>query len=319
MELKNDDGKLNFLVSINTPFSVSLTGGVVAMHQLAYKIAEKGHNVYTFCEPEFPHKNISVIPSTLNKQEGFVNYWSWELFNYPLHNTISIYPQITRGNPYGTKHTVRWILYDTEIEIEKDYGKDDVYFNYGNFKTFRETPKNKLTIFNYNFEKLYKENFEDRKGFCHIVHKHTPPNGEIIFEQLNSVSLNDWKTRGAYDYLREQFNKYEYFLTYDQKSFYTLAAGLCGCKSIILNPGRSYEFAPNAYSESQDYQNLLTPTEYRLENPIQMFGVAYGWDDLSWANKTVDMVPNHLKELEKIDDKTVDNFIKYWENKIFHS
>jgi hypothetical protein len=31
------------------------------------------------------------------------------------------------------------------------------------------------------------------------------------------------------------------------------------------------------------------------------------------------MVQNYLKELEKIDDKTVDNFIKYWENKIFHS
>ena len=47
MILKNNDGKLNFLVGIHTPFSMALTGGVVAMHQLAYKIAERGHNVYT--------------------------------------------------------------------------------------------------------------------------------------------------------------------------------------------------------------------------------------------------------------------------------
>ena len=71
-----------------------------------------------------------------------------------------ILPQIVRENPYNTMHTVRWILYDTEFEIEKDYGKDDVYFNYGNFKTFREIPENKLTVFNYNFEKLYKEEYQ---------------------------------------------------------------------------------------------------------------------------------------------------------------
>lgn len=317
MTLNDDKDKLNFLVGIHSPFSLALTGGVVAMHRLAYKIAERGHNVYVFCKPEYPHENIRVIPSQLHKQDGFVNYWTWDMFTYPLDKTISILPQITRYNPYNTKHTVRWILYDTEWDIEKDYGVDDVYFNYGNFKTYKNVPENKLTVFNYYFDKLYKENYGDRKGFCHMIHKHTPPNGESIFNELKSFSLNDWKLKGDYDYLREHFNKYEYFLTYDQKSFYTLAAGLCGCKSIILNPGRSYEFSPNAHSESKDYDNILTPTEYRLKNPIQMFGVAYGWDDLSWANKTIDFVPNHLRELEKIDNKTVDNFIKYWENKIF--
>jgi hypothetical protein len=47
-----------------------------------------------------------------------------------------------------------------------------------------------------------------------------------------------------------------------------------------------------------------------------MFGVAFGWDDIQWANNTVHMVREHLKEIEKIDKKTVDNFVKYWENKI---
>jgi|APGre2960657404_1045060.scaffolds.fasta_scaffold21397_2 hypothetical protein len=319
MTIRDDDGKLNFIIGVHTPFALALTGGIVAMHQLAYKIAERGHNAYIFCKPEFPHENIQVIPSNIERQDGFVDFLTWEPFTYPLHKTISVLPQITRGNPYNTIHTARWILYDTEWDIEKDYGQDDVYFNYGNFKTFREVPYNKLVVFNYFFDKLYQTNFGKRKGLCHIRHKHTPPNGEKIFEQLKSTSLNNWKTNGAYDFLREQFNQYEYFLTYDQKSFYTLAAGLCGCKSIILNPGPSYEFAPNAYSDSKEYINEFSPTEYRLENPIQAFGVAYGWDDIGWANKTIDLVPNYLKELEKIDNKTVDGFIKYWENKIFTS
>jgi len=317
MNLKNDEGKFNFVINLHHEYARAMSGGIVALQTLAYKLAERGHNVYIFCNAEYPHENIHVIPSKSVYTEGFLEGYEWEGFNYPLNTTISILPQITRGNPFNTIHTARWILYDTEWEIEKDYAADEVYFNYGNFKTFKDVPKNKLTVFNYNFDKLYQTNFGERKGFCHLIHKHTPPNGEQIFENLKSFSLNNWKTSGAYDYLREQFNQYEYFLTYDQKSFYTLAAGLCGCKSVILNAGQSYEFAPNAHSESNEYRNILTPTEYRLENPIQMFGVAYGWDDLNWANKTIDMVPKHLRELQKIDDKTVDEFIRFWEKKIF--
>jgi hypothetical protein len=315
MDLENN-GKINFLIAIHTPFSHALTGGIVAMHKLAYELADRGHNVYTFCEPEYPHKNIRVIPSTIKRQEGFVEWYDWEPFFYNLSNTVSIYPQIARGNPFNTQHVVRWVLYDTEPDIENAYGPNDVYFNYGNFKTFKDVEYRPLTVFNYNFDKLYQTNYGKRKGFCHIIHKHTPPDGLEVFQNINSIDLTNWKTKGAYDYLREQLNQYEYFLTYDQKSFYTLAAGLCGTKSIILNPGQQYEFAGNALTMDEEYDNILTPTEYRLKNPIQMFGTAYGWEDIQWANNTIGMVRDHLMELDKIDKKTIDGFVRYWENKI---
>ena len=317
MTLENN-GKINFLIGVHTPFSPALTGGIVAMHKLAYELADRGHNVYIFCEPEYPHENIRVIPSTLKRQEGFVEWYSWQQFNYNIGNTVSIYPQITRENPFNTKHVVRWVLYDTEPDIENAYGPNDVYFNYGDFKTFKNVEHRPLTVFNYYFDKLYQTNTGKRKGFCHIIHKHTPPDGLEIFKNLNSVDLTNWKSKGAYDYLREQLNQYEYFLTYDQKSFYTLAAGLCGTKSIILNPGQQYEFTGNALTMDEKYNNILTPTEYRLKNPIQMFGTAYGWEDIQWANNTVDMVKDHLIELEKIDKKTIDNFVRYWEIKILN-
>jgi len=315
MDLKNN-GKINFLIAIHTPFSQALTGGIVAMHKLAYELANRGHNVYIFCKPEYPHENIQVIPSTLNKKDGFIEWYSWQPFNYSLSNTVSIYPQITGGNPFNTEHVVRWILYDTESDIENAYGYNDVYFNYGNFKTFKNVEYRPLTVFDYNFDKLYQTNYGKRKGFCHIIHKHTPPNGLEIFKNINSIDLTNWKTKGIYDYLRKQLNQYEYFLTYDQKSFYTLAAGLCGTKSIILNPGQQYEFTENALTVDDEYNNILTPTEYRLKNPIQMFGTAYGWDDIQWANNTIGMVRDHLMELDKIDKKTIDGFVRYWENKI---
>ena len=47
-----------------------------------------------------------------------------------------------------------------------------------------------------------------------------------------------------------------------------------------------------------------------------MYGVAYGLDDISWANKTIDMVKSHLIELDKNDKETVKEFVEYWENKL---
>jgi hypothetical protein len=206
-------------------------------------------------------------------------------------------------------------LYHTQLPIEENFQDTDVYFNYGDFKTYRKTEDRKLTVFNYYFNKLYITNNGPRKGFCHMFHKNTPNDAQKFIEQFNSFDLGGWKTIGAHDYLREQFNKYEYFLTYDQKSFFTLAATLCGCKAIILNPGPPSEAGVNAFTESEKYLKTYTPTEYRLNNPIQMFGIAYGLDDIGWANKTIGLSTDYLKELEIIDNKTVDEFIKFWEIK----
>lgn len=315
MELANDN-KLNYIIYLFTSFAEAMTGGLVALHKLAYKLAERGNNVYIFCEPEFTHPNIYVIPSEKIYDVEFIQSHTWYPFTYPLYKTIAIYPQITRGNPFNTQYVVRWVLYDTQLDIESDYGSDDEYFFYGDFKTFKSVDKKPLTVFNYFFDKLYNFNNGKRKTFCHIIHKNTPPNGEKIFEELGSFDLTNWKTNGGHEYLRDKLNEYEYMLTYDQKTFYSLAAGLCGTKTIILNAGSPYVFTSNAYTESEDYKQNMSPTEYRLRNPIQAFGVAYGWDDISWANKTIDFVPDYLKELEKIDDKTVDGFVYFWNKKL---
>ena len=317
MYLDHKPNKLSFIIGIFTPVSEEITGGVIVMHLLAYKLAIRGYSVYVFCEPAYPHENIKVIKSTKHSQDGFVSYFSWEHFSYPLYTTVSVFPQTSRGNWFNTPNVARWILYDTEQDIENTYGLEDVYFNFGNFKTFKDCKHRPLTVFDFNFDKLYKVNTKDRRSFCHIIHKHTPPNGEKIFELLGSENITDWKVKGGYDYLREKLNEYEYFLTYDQKSFYTVAAGLCGTKSIILNPGPSYEFAPNAFSLSQEYSKKLTPLEYRLQNPYQMFGVAYGWEDMDWANKTIDLVTDYVHETDEINDKTVDKFCDFWMNKIY--
>lgn len=314
----HDNGKLNFIIAIYHSLDEDMTGGSIVLHKLAYELAIRDFNVYIFTEPAFKHENIKVIHSEF-KYENERTTLNWENFSYPSNNTIAIYPQTMIGNPFNCKHVVRWILYHTTEEIEKTFGENDFYFYFGDFKTFRKTDKKMLTIFEYNFDKLYQENFGKRKGFCHILHKHTPQNGEDILRIFNSKNLNEFETskRLDFNFLREELNKYEYFLTFDKKSYYTLSAILCGCKAIILETETYSEFQNNAFTSSEDYNIILTPTEYRILNPIQMFGVAYGLDDIYWANETINFAKQHLIEMEKIDKKTIQYFVDFCNSMIY--
>ena len=136
-----DENRLNFVIYLFTSFAESMTGGLVALHKLAFKLAERNNNVFIFCEPEFPHPNIKKIKSEKQYDVEFIQGHTWEPFMYPLHKTISIYPQITRQNPFNTKYVTRWILYDTQEDIESTYEIDDEYFFYGDFKTFSQSQR----------------------------------------------------------------------------------------------------------------------------------------------------------------------------------
>lgn len=61
-----------------------------------------------------------------------------------------------------------------------------------------------------------------------------------------------------------------------------------------------------------------SPLQFRIENPIQMCGVPYGWDDLEWANQTIHLVQKNLHQLEKIDKLSIINFVEFWENKLLN-
>lgn len=313
-----NNNNLNFLIGTHLSIGEDMTGGNIVLHKLAFELASRNQNVFIFSNPAYPHENIRQIKSQYSYKEGQTRF-SWEQFNYPINKTIAIYPQTTVGNPFNCKHVVRWILYHTQENIEKTYDENDHYFNFGEFSTFRKHyTQNKLTVFDYQFDKLFNRNDNNRQGFCHILHKQTPENTENVFKLFNSKNLEEFKTTKRFDFnfLNEQLNKYEYFLTYDKKSFYTVAAVLCGCKAIILEPENKTEFYENAFTKSKKNNYIMTPTEFRLENPIQMFGVAFGLEDIAWADKTINLAREHLKNLEIIDFRTVDKFNNFWIDKL---
>lgn len=316
MELLNND-KINFIIGEHHEFSKKRPrGGHMMLHLLAYKLAERGHNVYIFAEPMYPHQNITKIPQTYWEDpdpNSNVATWSFTPFNYPVDKTVSIYPSDYPGNPFGTIHNVRWLLDMINPSVENTWGADDFYFKcaWEHYNYPWENTKKQasiLSVMDYRFEDFYDEKVE-RKGFCYLPWKYTPENAKEIVSEFNPFVIerfqsND-KSFGAHDYLRKIFNSHEYMLTFDNKFFLTVAAALCGCKVIILKSPLSW-----------DYHKNVSPIDYRLNNSLAMFGIAYGIEDISWANQTIGLVRNYQIEHQKFSEKTVDRFVEFWKNRL---
>ncbi len=300
MVLNSNPNKLTFIVNTMITIGFESKGASFALHKLAYELALRGNYVYVFNEPFYPHENIEIIPTIKEEiNDGWKNNFLWESFNFGLNNTISILPQTTYGNQFNTIHNVRWVLHDFEQEQWDTFHNTDVIFNYGTFKVPEGTIQKQLTVFDYNFDRFYNTNNPNRKGFGHIIHKNTPDWGKEFLRNLGSTEIPHYNGKQDINYLTNEFNKYEYVLTFDDKSYYTTAAALCGAKSIILNPNKD-----------------LTPVEYRMKNPIQMCGVAYGFNDIKWAEQTIGIVKENLLQLEQKDKQTINNFIEFWKNKL---
>lgn len=301
MVLRNDENKLNFLVSTQYSIAFPEKGASIVLHKLAYEIAIRGHNVYVFNEPYFPHENIKVIPTKLVEEDNiWKSRFTFEPFTFPPHKTVSIFTQLSLGNHYYTSHNCRWVLNDYSEEHWRTFGEEDLICNFGDFKVPENTKQKKLIVFDYNLDKFKNLNRPKRKGFCYLtqVNKATPSWGEEFLKTITPNDISDWVSKGGFDYLVDVLNDYEYLITFEDKTYLTSIAALCGTKSIVLS------------------KNYPTPVDYRLSNPIQTFGVAYGFDDIGWANKTVNFARENLIELQKRDDKTVDDFVIFWEEKL---
>lgn len=279
---------MEFIISIGVGFSQVLTGGVLVLHKLAYDIASRGYKVTIFTEPEYPHPNIVVRKDSSENEMNF---------EYNPTNTV-IVPSFNWKNNTNIKNVVRWALYHIESNDMSNIEDTDEIFNFGTFKIETNKKVRKLTTFDYKKEIFFNRGFLRKGKYCHIFLKNNPVNFREIISYFNSFDLDDYKTRGCFDYLADKFNEYEYFLTFDDKTFLTTAAAMCGCKPIILK------------------NNNINPVEFRLNNPIQAIGVAYGIDDLDWSKQTIGFVRKHVDYLESCDSKTIDDFIKFWENKI---
>ena len=279
--------KISFLIYI--PGRKENIGGQIVLHKLVKILADMGEEVWTNQIPMF-ECNSNIL------EQNDDGTWNTKDIKNKI---VALYPEQIEGNPFEAENVTRWILYHTKENIEKTWSPSDIHFYFT--KGFKSSSKTryKLTTIDSKLDTFSNKGLgSKKKGYCHINKKKYPV-GEKTLSHLESKDLSNFMELGGFSYLAEEFNKHEYFITYDDATYYSILAALCGCRSIIINT-----------------DPLITPDEYREMYTIAKYGISYGWNDIKHADLTRDLLRDFIKSIEKESIRNVTSFINFWVNKV---
>lgn len=285
---------MKFLIGYPVNVSIQYSGGLQVIKKLVDVLTELGQTVYIIGSSFKNEKTIQINNIT----------------EVDLNETVVIYPEVVVGNPFKGKNVVRWILYHTKFSpnppsiyhkldystsenlkrgIEFTWTKNDEYFYFNDFfETIKKREKKILKTYNFRLNEFYDFGL-DRDGYCHLFHKKNIDREFPNKYGSEHIPLNNWKG------IIEMFNRKKYFLTYDDSTYYVVAAALCGCVPIILG-----------VEDKEKVKN---------GNPLLKYGVAFGFEDIDYAEKTINNVRENLIEEEKKSIESVEQFIYFCEKK----
>jgi hypothetical protein len=264
--------KLKFYVMYGVSYN-SFTGGLIALHKLVHNLCLLGEETYT----NAPHKN----PLWLGK------IYNGEAIDY--ENSVVIYPEVVIDNPANFKYVVRWLLYDRGII----YPKTDWMYSYWNYFSPHKENKSQYRGLLSAFD-IQKEVFYDRGGrikgkYCHVIRKGA---GKIKDKHpSDSICIDNYPSQGGNEYLAKVFSECEYLISYDDATFLTSQAIMCGCIPIII---------PNEGVSEETWKNSAD---------IHRYGHAYGPNDITYAIETRHKFLEVIDNLEKQSLEQTKNFI----------
>lgn len=201
-------------------------------------------------------------------------------------HSIVVYPEIVLGNPLRARKVVRWLLYRPGLRDPFQFGQNEMFFRAGEMSDLPELTGGAPDLFLWKVNPVYcNAGQAGRKGACFLVRKgadkrRVPQTEGAI--QIDGLSHSE---------IAEIFNRCEVFYSYDEASFYSQYAAICGCRSVVI---------PGLYPSREAWVR---------EHPVAEFGVAYGLDDLAHADKTRHRVIELLRAKEAAGLESVRQFI----------
>lgn len=220
--------------------------------------------------------------------------------HFDKERTVVIYGETIRGNPLKGGHVVRWIMNTPGV-----CGGDGVYeltdhiFQYHPWFEVDKCyeVKGLLTAIDLEFQlKTYlNKNLPTRKGGAYLVRKGRDKKHDqhpVDFVHADPL-LEKMTDQEAADF----FNSIETFISYDDMTFISVQAALCGCQSIII-PGEGDRSLDN------------------LKKVNRINGVAYGFDDGEWVQSTAHLLRPHFEVLNAENLGTIKAFYEYCEKTI---
>lgn len=319
---------------IDTPAYDKKFGGLCALHYLAHELGKLSKNkVYLTTgstNPRWSGTGIDRdIPFFLDADDSFKSRlyrWLTALKQYVIfatfkrkitrlqarlfpdllwryfdkERTVIIYGETVIGNPLKAAHVVRWIMNTPGVSGgDGVYQLTDHFFQYHPWFEVdkRYQIKGPLTAIDLDFQlsTYQNKNLPNRKGGAYIIRKgrdkrHDQHPSDFVCADLLLEKMSDEE---AADF----FNSIETFISYDDMTFISVQAALCGCKSIII-PGES----------DRSLENL------KKINRIK--GVAYGFDDDEWVNATADQLRSDFEAQNAENLGTIKAFYEYCEKTI---
>jgi hypothetical protein len=248
--------KINWII-LSDPLNVPPhQGGPLILHYISKKLLEFGDRVYM----NFPFYDgceelTEDVLKTLNTKE-------WILLttenDFRLHKI--------------NFKTVRLILF-TGKNMEK-YRSDELIFQYGKSFTvgtkFENSPSIRPIVTNLNFWKDLRCQRSETPLI--LIKKGNISKDKIIKGKIIDEVINMDGTREDVDFeLLKLFNTHKTFITYDNNTFHSVQAALCGAISIVIPDGKLNE---------KDWRNSTK----------RKYGIAYGNNEeqINFALNTVD-------------------------------
>ncbi len=253
-------------------------GGCVALHRLCHNICLCGEEGYIMTS----QKNPDYLGTQVTMEEAT------ELCK---NGAMAIYPEVTCGNPFNAKKVMRWILYHVRTYGEFGiFGENDLIYKYAPFFNLRndQPVHGELRAVELNLDIFYNKNLE-RKGSCYLIKK---GNNKEQIHPADCIMLDDYPSKGGNEYLASIFNTTEIFYSYDNASWLSIMASLCGCVSIVMpDEGVSAEAWHNGFSYFK-------------------YGIACGYEDIPYAMLTRHLLKDELLKIEAETIEQTENFIK---------
>jgi len=285
-------------------------GGVVVQYYLAKILDELG--VMVRMHPHLGTENNCIFNKFYDNE-------------FPLdENSVVIYCEGILGNPLNAPNVVRWMLsvlgQNVPHSCADTWGKNELVYHFNSEQKFSLYPEKKhiyKMLSNVYVDPEIKQiNFEKREGSCFtfrkafVIHR----DGFFLIHPQDSFEI----IGGTQQQCIEFFNKYKYFYSYDSNTFLTIMAALCGCISIV--------YKVNGLSKS-DWIKKTPASEYLLKNNMDnLYGIAYGEEDIPFAEATLYLVKEQWDEILKFNiENTIIPFIndiqdfEYMENNVYHN
>lgn len=281
---------------IFSPSYSDTNGGAIVLHKLCHELNTLGYQAFLYpayktwiMHQAFWLKPLLSVLWGRIKGSLFRRYKTHDQFNTPVFNGknkkidgdfVVIYPESVVGNPLNSKYVVRWLLHQPGYHTGMiGYGNNELYFDYFAFSydfklPFSTVSPHRLYLAHlpldlYNLHDALPES--SRSGLAYCLRKGI---GRPLVHETDGAILIDGL---PHDEVAKIFKRIKTFISYDTKTAFSMFAALCGADSVVIP------------------QENVTMEQW-APDLREVYGIAYGFENLDWARSTRKLMADHIEE-----------------------